>query len=301
MKIGIVGIGNIAQKAYLPVIGTMEGIELILCTRNQKILQNVSKKYRISKYVNAVEDLIKEGIDAAFVHATTDAHVKILEKLISNNIHVYVDKPIANTYDEALKITKLAEKNNVMFMVGFNRRFAPMYTKLTEVTNPNIILMEKNRVNSPKAIREVIFDDFIHIIDTLCYLLNEDIKDIKVNSLVKEGKLYNIVIQLEGTNSVAIGTMNRDSGVNEEILELMSPGNKYIVRGLEHLTYFVNGEEKRFKNKDWDPILYRRGFQQIIEHFISCIINNKKPNISLRDALITHELCEKIVNQLEAR
>ncbi|WP_243145997.1 hypothetical protein [Clostridium chromiireducens] len=47
MKIGIIGLGDIAKKAYLPVLSEKEGIELVLCTRNTDTLNRLSKKYRI--------------------------------------------------------------------------------------------------------------------------------------------------------------------------------------------------------------------------------------------------------------
>ncbi|MNN12742.1 hypothetical protein D3C81_1257450 [compost metagenome] len=47
-------------------------------------------------------------------------------------------------------------------------------------------------------------------------------------------------------------------------------------------------------------MLYRRGFVQIIDHFISCVREGKEPAISLRDSLETHRLCEEIVKSAEA-
>ncbi|MBC2582249.1 Gfo/Idh/MocA family protein [Clostridium sp. DJ247] len=299
MKIGIIGLGNIAQKAYLPIIGNMNNIELILCTRNIESLRYVANKYRITQCVNTVEELVNTGIEAVFVHAATEAHIEILEKLISSNIHIYIDKPIANSYDESLKIVKLAEQKNLIFMVGFNRRFAPMYKILKEQSNPDLIIMQKNRVNSLNKIREVIFDDFIHAIDTTRYLMPGDINNMQVNYLVEDKKLYNIIVKLESENCTAVAMMNRNNGINEEVIELMSPGNKLVVRNLEQLTCFDNGEEKVTRHKDWDPILYRRGFQEIIESFLEAVKYNKNAAISPQDALVSHELCEKIVYTIE--
>jgi virulence factor len=84
MKIGIIGLGDIAKKAYLPVLSEKEGIELVLCTRNLETLYQVSKKYRIKEKVQTVEELIAKGIDAAIVSTATEAHFEITEKLLSN-------------------------------------------------------------------------------------------------------------------------------------------------------------------------------------------------------------------------
>ncbi|MDF5607525.1 NAD(P)-binding domain-containing protein, partial [Vibrio parahaemolyticus] len=49
MKIGIIGLGDIAQKAYLPVITQLPNIELVFCTRNPNTLESLAKQYRISE------------------------------------------------------------------------------------------------------------------------------------------------------------------------------------------------------------------------------------------------------------
>ena len=59
MKIGIIGLGDIAQKGYLPVLTEKENIELILCTRNINTLKKLSEKYRIKQYVQTVDELIE--------------------------------------------------------------------------------------------------------------------------------------------------------------------------------------------------------------------------------------------------
>ena len=71
MKIGIIGLGVIAQKAYLPVLTEKENIEVLLCTRNLDTLNKLAMKYRIPQYVQTVDELIGKGIDAAFVSTAT--------------------------------------------------------------------------------------------------------------------------------------------------------------------------------------------------------------------------------------
>src|SRR5665647_489797 len=132
MKIGIIGLGDIAQKGYLPVLTEKENIELILCTRNIDTLKKLSKKYRITQCVQTVDELIEKGIDAAFVSTATEAHFEIAEKLLENGINVYIDKPISLNFNESKKLVTLVEEKGLVAMVGFNRRFAPMINKLKE-------------------------------------------------------------------------------------------------------------------------------------------------------------------------
>lgn len=298
MRIGIIGLGNIAQKAYLPVITTKDKLELVLCSRNTSILNKMSGIYRIPCCVNTVDELIRLGIDAAFVHSSTESHTEIIKKLLLNKINVYVDKPISYSYRDAYSLAELSEKMGKILMVGFNRRFAPMYKNLKDQGSANIILMQKNRLINPDNIRRFIFDDFIHVVDTLRFLIPGNIDDIHTKYTKKDEELYNVTLQISGKDYTAIGIMNKDSGITEEIVEYMSPGKKFIISDMVQEVSFIDGTQKLAKFGDWDSILYRRGFFQIIDHFLESIDQGKTPSPSIQDSLITHEFCERIVTEL---
>lgn len=299
MKIGIIGLGNICEKAYLPVITAKEGVELVFCTRNKEKLDSLSKKYRINESVSSVDDLINMNIDAAFVHTATESHVEIIEKLLNNNIHVYVDKPISYNYEESLRICKLAKDVNKILMVGFNRRFAPMYSDLKNYGTPSVIKLEKNRVNSPKSPEVFVLDDFIHVIDTLRFLMDDDIENIIVNGLKKNELIYNLVVTMTNKNTTCIAMMNRDGGANEEELEYTSCGKKVIVRNLMNSKILINNMEENKTFKDWDSILYRRGFESIINEFINGVRLGVQPKPTIEDAIKTHKICDEILNEID--
>lgn len=295
MRIGIIGLGDIAQKAYLPVITEMDNVEIVFCTRNIEILKKVSKKYRINEYVQTVEELMNKNIDAAFIHAATSAHVQIAEKLINNGIHVYIDKPISLEIEETKKLVELAKAKSVIAMVGFNRRFAPMYKSLRDYGDADIIIMQKNRYMLPGETRRFIMDDFIHVVDTIRFLMGKEIKDLKVQYVKKENLLYSVIIQLIGDNCTAIGIMNRNNGVTEEKVEYMVEGNKYVVQDMVECTHFSGKDNNFEKFDDWKPTLYKRGFYQIVQYFIDCVENGNKPEPSIEDSMVSHEICEKII------
>lgn len=76
MKVGCIGLGDIAQKAYLPVLTTRPGIELHLQTRNPDTLGLVGDTHHVpaARRHTDLDALLAEGLDAAFVHAATVAH-----------------------------------------------------------------------------------------------------------------------------------------------------------------------------------------------------------------------------------
>ncbi|MFN3404359.1 MAG: Gfo/Idh/MocA family protein [Cytophagaceae bacterium] len=299
MKIGLIGLGDIAEKAYLPVISKTQH-EISLYTRNEVKLKEIAEKYRFSNIHRTLESMIEEGISAAFVHAATSAHEDIIEQLLNKNIHVYVDKPITFQFDSVKKLTELAGSRNLVLMTGFNRRFAPVYKSLKSIQDINMIVMQKNRIKLPADVRTFVFDDFIHVVDTLRYLFPYPIDNLIVNGRKENGLLHHVVVQLLSNNGcTAIGIMNRDSGAVQEKLEVFSPGEKREVLNVNESFQLTNKNTTHFGTGDWEPVLCKRGFEQIVDSFLKSVMENKESEIGMYDALETHRICEEVVRVLE--
>jgi virulence factor len=299
LKLGVIGLGDIAQKAYLPVYSGMKEIEFHFYTRNQEKLRSIGSKYRFAHLHSDMESLMNSGISGAFVHSSTASHEEIVEALLIRGIHVFVDKPISDHYDGAKRLVELAKEKGLILMTGFNRRYAPSYTKLKEVAEPNMVVVQKNRNSLPGEPRTFIYDDFIHVVDTMRYLFPYPIKDLIVNGRMVEDTLYHVVVQfIAGDGRTAIGIMNRDNGTNEEIAEVMGPLEKRIVHNVSKLTILKNMETVDVRSSDWEPTLLRRGFEQMVADFVQSVQTNATPGISAQDALKTHEICEKVIQEL---
>ena len=298
MKVGIIGIGDICKKAYLPLITLMDDLEIVLCTRNTTTLQETKSKYKINKAVSSVDDLINEGIEFAFIHRSTDSHYDLCKKLLSSGIHVYVDKPISYNLDQALELKDLAIKNNLILKVGFNRRFAPMISSLKNLGEANIVLIQKNRVNLPGQPRIFVYDDFIHVVDTLRFLMNGAYDNFTVDARIEDNLLQSITLKLSNSKTTAIGIMNRINGITEEIVEYMAPGKKAIVRNLTHTTLLENNSTSIKEFGDWENTLNKRGFNSIISSFIDDVKTKNLNYDMLEDSIITHKLCEKILKEI---
>ena len=297
MDVGIIGLGDIARKAYLPVIATRD-LNLHLCSRDAKKLADIGKQYRISKLHTTIDSLIGAGIKAAFVHTATSSHEEIVRHLLQKNVHVYVDKPVTDSYSSTTTLVQLAKSRGLLLKVGFNRRYAPAYVDLKNMVNPNMIVMQKNRKSLPGEVRKFVFDDFIHVVDTLLFMMNSTPGKIEVQSRLSSGLLYHLVVTLTGNDgTTAVGIMNRDSGTTEERLEVFSPSEKRVVVNLSESTIYKDRTATRILTNDWQPMLRARGFENIVDSFIDGVAKGES---TTDDALLTHEICEKIVSLLSS-
>src|SRR5690606_37251853 len=262
VRIAMIGLGDIAEKAYLPVLAAHPGIDLHLCSRNAERLRRLGETHRIERRSATVEEVVKAGVDAAFVHAATPAHPEIVETLLSAGVHVYVDKPLADNLAGCERLAALAEAEGRSLMVGFNRRYAPGYAALTELPR-HLVLMEKNRERQPDVPRRVVFDDFIHVVDTLRFLAPGEVTGTRFRTRVNgDGLLEHVVLELSGDGFTAIGVMNRASGAAEESCEVMGDGVKRRVVNLGDVIDYAGSETLR-RRPDWVPVARQRGIEAI--------------------------------------
>ncbi|MFF0414753.1 Gfo/Idh/MocA family protein [Kitasatospora sp. NPDC004745] len=298
LPIGVIGLGDIAQKAYLPVLGRLPGLDLRLMTRDGAKLDRIGDEYRVPAQARftGLDELIGSGIRAAFVHAATDQHVPIVEQLLTAGVDVYVDKPLDYTLDGARRLVDLADRTGRSLMVGFNRRHAPGYSQALERPR-DLIVLRKNREGLPEAARTLVFDDFIHVVDTLRFLLPGEIEHVDVRSRVRDGLVDHVVLTLAGDGFTALGIMNRRSGSTEEVLEV-SGGDS--LREVHNLAEVVDhrGQPTVRRRGDWVPVARQRGIEQVVLVFLDAVRTGK--TLDAHDALRTHELCEHVVACIEA-
>ena len=299
MKVGCIGLGDIAQKAYLPVLGSLPGVELHLQTRTPATLARVADGLHVpqDRRHTDLDALLAQGLDAAFVHAPTIVHPEIVTRLLEAGVPTYVDKPMAYELADSERLVRLAEERNVSLTVGFNRRYAPGYAQC--VDHPReLILMQKNRIGLPEEPRAMILDDFIHIVDTLRFLVPGPVEDVTVRARVQDGLLHHLVLQLSGDGFTALGVMNRLSGSVEEILEVSGQDTKRQVLNLAEVVDH-KGQPTIRRRGDWVPVARQRGIEQAVLTFLDAVRAGKV--LSARDALATHELCERVVRAVADR
>ncbi|MEV6180122.1 Gfo/Idh/MocA family protein [Streptomyces sp. NPDC052016] len=293
MKVGCIGLGDIARKAYLPVLGALPGLELHLQTRTPATLDQVADALRVpaGQRHRDLDALLAQGLDAAFVHAPTTVHPEIVTRLLEAGVPTYVDKPLAYDLADSERLVALAEERGTSLAVGFNRRFAPGYAQCADHPR-ELILMQKNRIGLPEKPRTMILDDFIHVVDTLRFLVPGPVDDVTVRARTVEGLLHHVVLQLSGDGFTALGVMNRLSGSNEEILEVSGQDTKRQVVNLAEVIDH-KGQPTVRRRGDWVPVARQRGIEQAVVAFLDAVRAGKV--LSARDALATHELCERVV------
>jgi virulence factor len=133
------------------------------------------------------------------------------------------------------------------------------------------------------------------VVDTLRFLVPEaELVDVRAH--VGDGSLHSLAVTLAAGCVAAVGVMNRDGGLTEEILEVNGPGVKISVRDMAEVVEHRGGAATVEHRGDWTTVTLQRGFDEICAVFQDAVRRGEV--IDAADALRTHEMCERIVAQV---
>ncbi|WP_233713267.1 Gfo/Idh/MocA family protein [Lederbergia citri] len=135
LKVGIIGLGEVAQTIHLPILESLKNKYEInaICDISERLLETMGEKYQVkNRYTDAMELTKQEDLDIVFVLNSDEYHTECVVSAAENKKHVFVEKPMCLTMEDADKIIEARDANGVQVMVGYMRRFAPAFIQGVE-------------------------------------------------------------------------------------------------------------------------------------------------------------------------
>jgi predicted dehydrogenase len=178
IKVGVFGVGHLG-KFHLNNWREMEGVELVgFYDPDDAQAAIAEKEYGITRYTDA--DLLMDDSEAIDIVAPTNIHFAIAEKALRKSKHIFVEKPLTATMEEAREIVKLAREARVKVQVGHVERFNPAYLAAMQYTKqPMFVEVHRLAQFNPRGTEvSVILDLMIHDIDILLSLIKSPVKNI---------------------------------------------------------------------------------------------------------------------------
>ena len=183
IKIGVIGAGHLG-KFHLNNWLEIEGVTVAgFCDTDDANSKIVEEKYKIKRF-STPEELL-EHCDAVDIVAPTTFHYDLCALAIRKGKHVFVEKPLTNTMDEAKALLKLAKESNLRFQVGHVERFNPAFTALDNYNlEPKFIEVHRLAQFNPRGTDvSVILDLMIHDIDIILHLVKSNVSYISANGV----------------------------------------------------------------------------------------------------------------------
>jgi predicted dehydrogenase len=183
LKVGVLGVGHLG-KFHLNNWLEIEGAVLVgFFDPSDEIANAVIEKYKLTRFDTAEE--LMDACDAIDIVAPTITHFNLCKAAITKGKHVFVEKPLANTMDEARQLVKLSKEANIKFQVGHVERFNPAFLALkNRQLEPMFIEVHRLAQFNPRGTDvSVILDLMIHDIDIILSLVKSNVKSINANGV----------------------------------------------------------------------------------------------------------------------
>ncbi len=183
LKVGVFGVGHLG-KFHLNNWKEIEGIELVgFFDPNDHVAAEVSQKYQIPRFEDA--ERLLDACDAADIIAPTTFHFDLCQQAIRKGKHVFVEKPLANTMEEARELINLVKESNIKLQVGHVERFNPAYLAVENLKlTPMFIEVHRLAEFNPRGTEvSVILDLMIHDIDIILNLVKSEVKHISASGV----------------------------------------------------------------------------------------------------------------------
>jgi UDP-N-acetylglucosamine 3-dehydrogenase len=184
MRVGVIGAGAMGQN-HIRTYARMKGVELAgIADVDPARVDALAKQYNTRGFTD-YNELLKLDLDAVSVVVPTTLHRKVALDIISAGSSLLVEKPIADTLDNAEAITYAAEESGVTLMIGHIERFNPAVTNMKQIIEQGklgkVVSISTSRVGpyNPR-IRDVgvILDIGVHDIDIISYLYNSRVSEV---------------------------------------------------------------------------------------------------------------------------
>ena len=318
LKVGILGVGHLG-KFHLNNWKEIEGVELVgFYDPNDESALEVIKKYGLIRFDDA-ETLI-DASDAVDIIAPTTAHFRLCKAAIIKGKHVFVEKPLANTMEEAKELVKLTKEANIKFQVGHVERFNPAFLALKNYSlQPMFIEVHRLAQFNPRGTDvSVILDLMIHDIDIILSLVKSNVKSISANGVAVMSDTPDIAnVRIEFDNGcVANLTSSRISmkkmrkmrlfqkdayiGIDfldkkTEIIKLNTPAD------INAFTFDIETNSGKKTIAIANPLIVdNNAIKMELEAFYQAIKNNTEPPVNVVDGFRAMDVAHQILNKINA-
>lgn len=297
LKVGIIGLGSIAQKAWLPVVAHPKGWQITgAFSPNQQKARVICNRYRIPLFDSVAG--VAAASDAVFVHTSTETHFSIVKSLLLAGVDVCVDKPLAASLSEAEQLVELAHKQGRKLMVAFNRRFAPRYLQLKQQLGTLASLrMDKHRCDSvgPQDLLDTLQDDYLHVVDSALWLGGGLARlESGILRTTDAGEMLYAEHHFSRGNIQITTSMHRRAGSQRESVRAVTDGSLFLVDEMRDFQQETAGKLMTDAIPGWQSTLEMRGFTGAALHFIVCAENQTMPQTSGEQALMAQRVVEKL-------
>ncbi len=302
ISIGFIGLGKFAQSFLLSHLKNKTSVILHTVSNSTGTSSNtMMQRFGFTQCTTDSDTIFNsEEINTVFITSRHDTHAEYLIKAIQHNKHVFIEKPIVINRDELKDIkSSILNLQSSILMVGYNRRFAPVTTKLVEkLKSHNRSISINYRINAGKIpidhwIQDKesgggrIVGEVCHFVDYAIYLTGSEVINVFASSI------SNSDVSIPNEDSVHIQLMFKNGSiatiqylcdgsrkVEKEWIEVTGDGKMYQVNDFKKgIQYSGSKKETFYTGKQ------NKGYKNEIDSFINAILSTHEHPININEII----------------
>jgi predicted dehydrogenase len=304
LKIGLVGVGHLG-KIHLKCLKNTQFDISGFYDPDEQIQKIIQDEYGIRSF-HSLEEMLPH-VDCVDIVCPTLYHHTAAKKCLDNGKHIFIEKPITETLDQARELAEIAERKKLIVQVGHVERYNPAIRSLHDLAlHPLFVEAHRLAVFNPRGTDvSVVLDLMIHDIDIVLSLIKAEITDIRANGVCVVSKTPDICnARVEFANgAVANFTASRISMKNMRKIRMFQT-DAYISldflqkeaqvikiedddisdEGGNGMTFVTNDGKKRLIIEA-PPIMQNNAIEEELNDFYQSVVHNKSVTVTVQDGL----------------
>jgi predicted dehydrogenase len=312
IKLGIIGVGHMGQY-HVNVARQLSEAKLIgIYDADPERGKTIAGKYE-TNFFGSIDNLLKES-DAVVIAAPTFLHHQISKEALLAKKHVLVEKPIAESVEQAGELVSLSQENNLILQVGHVERFNGAILELGKIVESPILVESRRLAPFNTRIRDVgvVLDMMIHDIDIVLNLVKSDVVSLQAMGAKIVSNHEDIASVILKFKNGCVASINASRNTQSKIRTLnITDKNSYITLDFTDQEIELHRQASSNTQMSSNEIRYRQEsivekifvhkdnpLKQEHEHFINCILGKAQPHVEGQTDIKTLEIAHTILEQI---
>jgi len=311
LKVGVIGVGRMGQN-HCRVYSGLPRAELAgIYDLDSQVGKVIARKFG-APYFSQLDDLLL-NVDAISLATPTPQHYDLALHCLAHGVHLMIEKPIADTLEQADALTLSAEQSGLVVQVGHIERFNPTYHELKNVLESlTVLAINIRRLSAYEGSNkdvDVILDLMIHDTDLVCDLVGKEPASISAHGLTvsnraidhaiaqltyESGPLLTLTasrvteLKVRSIEVTALEAFLECDLLNKTISVHRRTRGEYLNNNLQGVKYRQESIVERIHVPAYEPLYME------LQHFVDCILDGIPPMVPARDGLKALRLAENI-------
>ncbi len=302
VKVGVIGAGGMGNL-HMGILSKMRDVEItVICDEEKEKAIEAKLKFGAQRIETNFRKLLEtDEIEAILCCVPTFMHTQIVIESARAGKHIFCEKPLCMTIDEASKIKRALDKSKVKFQIGFVRRFDDEWLKFKELIIDGkigrpVIWRSINAGSAPSAKWYVdkkkgggpFIDGAIHNYDFANYIFGKAKEVTAFLTKFREDSTAfdtgTVIVKFESEDELMMcwswGLPAGASGSN--LHDAIGPKGAIIFQKEE---FVINQGANNVELVKIEPESLTKGYVKQLQHFISCIIEDKTPEVGILEGI----------------